>query len=374
MNNNEYRINALPAKTWYQLNMNDTRLLWDDNLVPCDMDTKGCDNVCSDVNAKDYSDIENAVLTGAGKEADVLFEAGVTNTLLVNADKETNGQTLYINVNGNDKSQSGKIIVNVEDNVTFTIIENFKGESSTEGRVALRTLIDTGLNSKVRLIQVYMQPESIDVLSDTGCRLSDNASFEIVQVFVGRGSLYDGIRTELIGNNSAFTADIGYLGAKKQNIDINLISNHIGKKTNSGIRVDGALKDEASKLFRGSIDFKNGSSGSVGAETENVLLLGEDVRNKTIPLILCAEEDVNGSHGATIGELDEETLFYYASRGIDKKNAEDIMTKGRIEVIIRKINDEDTEKLAEEQLEEVLQTMMWSWEEKRQPGLEEKHF
>lgn len=169
------------------------------------------------------------------------------------------------------------------------------------------------------------------------------------------GSLYDGIRTELIGNNSAFTADIGYLGAKKQNIDINLISNHIGKKTNSGIRVDGALKDEASKLFRGSIDFKNGSSGSVGAETENVLLLGEDVRNKTIPLILCAEEDVNGSHGATIGELDEETLFYYASRGIDKKNAEDIMTKGRIEVIIRKINDEDTEKLAEEQLEEVLQ-------------------
>lgn len=256
MNNNEYRINALPAKTWYQLNMNDTRLLWDDNLVPCNMDTKGCDKVCSDVNAKDYSDIENAVLTGAGKEADVLFEAGVTNTLLVNADKETNGQTLYINVNGNDKSQSGKIIVNVEDNVTFTIIENFKGESSTEGRVALRTLIDTGLNSKVRLIQVYMQPESIDVLSDTGCRLSDNASFEIVQVFVGRGSLYDGIRTELIGNNSAFTADIGYLGAKKQNIDINLISNHIGKKTNSGIRVDGALKDEASKLFRGSIDFK----------------------------------------------------------------------------------------------------------------------
>ena len=54
----------------------------------------------------------------------MLFEAGVTNTLLVNADKETNGQTLYINVNGNDKSQSGKIIVNVEDNVTFTIIEN----------------------------------------------------------------------------------------------------------------------------------------------------------------------------------------------------------------------------------------------------------
>ena len=91
-----------------------------------------------------------------------------------------------------------------------------------------------------------------------------------------------------------------------------------------------------------------------------ILLLSSKVSNicckcRIIAYKLCAEEDVNGSHGATIGELDEETLFYYASRGIDKKNAEDIMTKGRIEVIIRKIKDEDTEKLAEKQLEEVLQ-------------------
>ena len=80
-------------------------------------------------------------------------------------------------------------------------------------------------------------------------------------------------------------------------------------------------KDAVKEVFRGSIDFKRGSSGSKGAETENVLLLGDDVENKTIPLILCAEEDVDGSHGATIGELDEETLFYFAARGIDQETA-----------------------------------------------------
>lgn len=73
-------------------------------------------------------------------------------------------------------------------------------------------------------------------------------------------------------------------------IDINLVVNHIGKKTNCNIQVDGTLKDAAEKIFRGSIDFKTGSSDSKGAETENVLLLGDDVVNKTIPLILCAEE------------------------------------------------------------------------------------
>ena len=82
--------------------------------------------------------------------------------------------------------------------------------------------------------------------------------------------------------------------------------------------VNGVLRDSSQKTFRGTIDFKTGSSGAVGAETEDVLLLGETVVNKTVPLILCAEEDVKGSHGATIGQLDEEMLFYLGSRGISE--------------------------------------------------------
>ena len=172
---------------------------------------------------------------------------------------------------------------------------------------------------------------------------------------IGKGNLYNGVRTELIGKRASTNMDIGYLGQKKQVIDINLVVNHIGKKTNCNIQVDGTLKDAAEKIFRGSIDFKTGSSDSKGAETENVLLLGDDVVNKTIPLILCAEENVEGSHGATIGELDEDTLFYFASRGIDMETAEDMMTKGKMEVLYRKIQDENTEKLVEKQLAEVME-------------------
>ena len=61
------------------------------------------------------------------------------------------------------------------------------------------------------------------------------------------------------------------------------------------------MKDAAKKIVRGTIDFKTGSSDSAGSEQETVLMLGEDVVNKTVPLILCAEENVAGKHGATIG-------------------------------------------------------------------------
>ena len=81
------------------------------------------------------------------------------------------------------------------------------------------------------------------------------------------------------------------------------------------------------------------------SENETVLMLGEDAVNKTVPLILCAEETVEGTHGATIGELDGDTLFYFESRGIDKTGAEHIMARAAIERIARDSGDEDWERL-----------------------------
>ena len=61
-----------------------------------------------------------------------------------------------------------------------------------------------------------------------------------------------------------------------------------------------------------------------------MLLLGEDVINKTVPVILCTEENVDGSHGASIGELDEQSLFYFASRGIDAETAKRMLARAAI--------------------------------------------
>ena len=84
------------------------------------------------------------------------------------------------------------------------------------------------------------------------------------------------------------------------------------------------------------------------------MLLSDDIVNKTIPLILCAEEDVEGNHGATIGELDEETLFYFAARGIGRKTAENMMARAKLEKLCPEIPDEETRQLVMEQLEKLM--------------------
>ena len=101
--------------------------------------------------------------------------------------------------------------------------------------------------------------------------------------------------------------------------------------------------DAASKIFRGTIDFKRGASDSVGNEKETVLMLGDDVTNRTVPLILCAEENVVGNHGASIGQLDDETLFYFESRGIGRDVAEKLLARASIERVARLIGDEEAE-------------------------------
>ena len=135
---------------------------------------------------------------------------------------------------------------------------------------------------------------------------------------------------------------------------MNLVVNHWGQKTTREINPAGALKDDAQKIFRGTIDFKKGSAGSVGSEQETVLMLGDGVVNKTVPLILCAEENVVGNHGATIGELDEDTLFYFESRGISAAEAENIMARAAIERLARTIEDEAAQAAILSELEEVL--------------------
>ena len=153
-----------------------------------------------------------------------------------------------------------------------------------------------------------------------------------------------------LADGASLKAAMGYLGRKQQVIDLNLAVDHVGRNTRSDIDVSGALSDSAKKVFRGTIDFKNGSAGSTGSEQETVLLLGDDVVNRTVPLILCAEENVEGTHGATIGALDDDTLFYFESRGFDRDAAERLMARAAVERLAHDLGDDATAEAVQHEL------------------------
>lgn len=234
-----------------------------------------------------------------------------------------------------DFSEAGdsEVSFTAEENSSITVYELHRSNS------AVKLSFDIGKNASVKLVQLLNPTEKLR--HETFANCSKGGKFQIMTIMTGDGNIYSDNRTELEGDSSSINVEVAYLGKNSQTIDYNIAVNHWGKDTHSEINAAGALMDSAKKVFRGTIDFKTGSSDSKGSENETVIMLGDDVVNKTVPLILCSEENVEGSHGATIGELDDDTLFYFESRGIGREEAERIMAYAALKRLIRLSGDKE---------------------------------
>jgi len=235
-----------------------------------------------------------------------------------------------------------------------TIIIAYTSADWAEGLSSIKTKVALGEGSELRLMELQLLGNGFTHINNIQATLGKQAKFELLQLELGAAKAYAEVITELVGEQSDFQADLGFYGRKEQVLDINYVANHYGKKTNCNMVAEGVLSEAARKIFRGTIDFKNGCSGSTGSEQESVLLLTDDVVNQSIPLILCAEEDVQGNHGASIGKLDEDMLFYLRSRGFSEAAATNMMAKAKIEALSRKLEDEETLALLEEYLEGIV--------------------
>lgn len=207
---------------------------------------------------------------------------------------------------------------------------------SSDNSVLLDTSVKAASGARVTLFQIF--DSKAPVVSRLGADIAENARFELVQLYIG-GDTVSEIKTSLSGRCAEFASDIAYKLDNKDKLDLNLIADHYGRKTVSKIAVGGVMSGDPDKVFKGTIDFKNGAVGAKGTENEDVLLIGENVRSRTVPVILCAEEDVEGSHGATAGRIDDEKLFYMRSRGLSDERIMKILARAKISRVTEKIDD-----------------------------------
>ena len=197
------------------------------------------------------------------------------------------------------------------------------------------TEIHVAKDASFHLIEVQRLGKDTEFLNQVKVQLEDGAKFDYTRLILSGAKTWEGLDCKLEGRKSSLNINLGYLLTGEEELDVNYLASHTGKKTNSEINVNGVLRGHAKKLFRGTIDFIRGCSGAVGNEIEDVLLMDDTVRNQTIPLILCAEEDVVGNHGATIGRLPEELVFYMGSRGLAKDEIYETMARAKIGKLLR---------------------------------------
>ncbi len=282
------------------------------------------------------------VRTGMGIQVDNLMaEMNVPVTVITAAEGQKIETPVFIKYHQSDKACTlGSQVIHAEKGSEITVIMEYDSEDNSQGFLGIQTRLLAEEDAKINLIKVQMLSEKITHFDDIGGVCGDKADIEAINMQLGAGSTWGGCRITLLGRKSIFNNHTGYLCRHKQSYDMNYVADQMGQKTESNMIFRGVLLDEAKKIFRGTLDFKSGSAGSVGDEQEDTLLLSPDVVNRTMPVILCQEEDVDGRHGASIGQLGEDTLFYMESRGIDEESAKKLMIRARMESIARMIPDQ----------------------------------
>lgn len=188
-----------------------------------------------------------------------------------------------------------------------------------------------GERSRVNVTVYLTCGAGVTCVEDSGFVLDDDARVTVRHVVLGGSFTATGLAADLRGDRSRIDIDTSYLGADADERDFNYIVRHRGKKTECNLDANGVLTGTSKKILRGTIDLMHGAKGAQGNERETVLLANKGVDNKTVPMILCDEDDVAGNHGATIGHVRPEQLFYMGCRGLSEKQAEELFISAKLE-------------------------------------------
>ncbi len=351
-------LNPLPTLTWNWLAMN--RAKFDAEV---DVNNGGVKVSCSKLpkGVTYIEDAEKEVLsvqeidTALGKNfSSMLHKHGVIPSVFSIEDGVKAGP-VTMRFELKDKAANYKsLVVNAGNDTDFTLILDFTSAKKDSGINAVQTKIYAGKNAKVHLVTVQFLGRDFIHFNDIGTIGEEGSLVDVTQIELGGKKLFAGVYSTLTKQEAAFKNDMAYYLQGDQELDMNFVAAQTGKRTDSCMHVYGTLKDGAKKTYRGTIDFRKGCSGATGDEQEEVLLLSPAVVNKSIPLILCDEEDVSGEHGASIGRLDDDILFYMNSRGISLEAAQQIMVRAKIARVASLIGDEATENKISDFLDEIL--------------------
>ena len=198
---------------------------------------------------------------------------------------------------------------------------------------------ELGPGAEFRLTKVRLAPEGTACADKVKATLAEDARLSYTAVELGGNSAADLLDIDLAGDGSRADVAAFYFADGRQRLDMNYRVRQRGRRTDATLAVHGGLSGEAEKIFRGTLDFARGAAGSAGRERETVALLSPRAVNRSAPLMLSGEAEVDGRHATSVGRLDEEKLFYLTSRGLSPADAKRLIVLAAASPVLERIGD-----------------------------------
>ena len=209
-------------------------------------------------------------------------------------------------------------------------------------------------HARIHLVEMLGVDDDQQHLESVGIEAHEDAVCDVRQYALGGGAIGIGLAVNLVGNRARLDLNNRYHACHEELLDINHVARMRGCATRAEIAESGILNGSARKTLRATIDLIRGSKDAKGNEAETVQILGDGVVNKTMPVILCDEDNVAGNHGATIGSVSPEQIEYLQARGLSRHGAELLFVRALFEDAIIHAPEALSHAVAVERAEKVL--------------------
>ena len=243
-----------------------------------------------------------------------------------------------------------RMLIVAEENSSATVIESFV--ATREQQYFTNAIAEIVVKDGARLEHYRMQLESGEAyhVSLTSAELGRGSSYDTTSINMGASLARHDISVVMDHEGAECWVDGLYLASANQHTDTHSVIDHKQPHCSSHQLYKGILDDNGRAVFNGKIFVREGAQKTDAMQTNKNLLLSPQARVDTKPQLEIYADDVKCAHGAAVGQIDQEELFYLQARGINPELGRSLLTYGFAEEVIGKIKIDSIR----EQLDEVV--------------------
>ena len=240
---------------------------------------------------------------------------------------------------GSGTAHFSHILIYLEEGSELTYVHEAASPSEMDGQTLHAGLVEiyVSANANLRFVELQSWGEHVWNFNHKRAKVARDGNLDWVFVAVGSHLTKDFSDLDLIGEGAFGRMSGFYFTDGNQHLDHDTQQNHLAANTTSDLLFKGALKETSRSVWQGMIYVAPGAQKTDGYQANRNLVLSRKARADSIPGLEIMADDVRCTHGATVGKIDPEELFYLLSRGIRKPDAERVIVEGFFDPIMQRI-------------------------------------
>ena len=244
----------------------------------------------------------------------------------------------YIVISDKEQSLFNHVTIQVGNNAKFNFIENYvNNQKEDKAPFSLVSEVVAHEGAQINYSSITNQPgEKRGTILRRGLTYRDSLINWNVAA-MDEADVYHDNTTNILGDGSEANLKIVTLGVKEQKTYFNSEVVNQGLSSKGDILQHGVLLDRSHIVFNGVGFIVKGATGSNAYQSSRMLTLSSEAKADANPMLLIDENDVMAGHGASLGRIDEEQLYYLQSRGLTRKESSRLLVHGFLSPVISEL-------------------------------------